>query len=216
MSSTDGPPPSLPRVLPEATDSYYLQYGFQTEEWVVNPVPAGPDWFSSDARMRRDANAYAYRQIGNPSNWNREVTLGLFTTADCVEFDNIWAALEKRPLKVHQAICYNFKFHVDHEYELPDKLDEWAMNVSLPFLKHHQPAFLDVDTMENDKGLAQYFADDKNPDQPDDWLPVLDKHKRPKIPPLYATVPGFIPVENDILRRPPPRHRQRHVKKKPP
>ena len=87
MSSTDGPPLSPPRVLSEATDSYHLQYGFQTEEWVVNPVPAGPDWFSSDARMRRDANAYAYRQSGNPIEWNRYVDLGLFTTADCVEFE---------------------------------------------------------------------------------------------------------------------------------
>ena len=57
--------------------------------------------------------------------------------------------------------------------------------------------------MENDRGLAQYFADNKNPDPPDDWLPVLEKRKRPKSPPLYATVPGFNPVENDILRRPP-------------
>jgi hypothetical protein len=179
---------------------------------VVNPVPAGPDWLSSDVRMRRDANAYAYRQSSNPSDWNRYVTLGLFTTADCVEFDDIWAAIEKKPLKVHQAIWYNFKFYVDHEYEMPEKLNEWAMNVSLPFLKHHHPAFIDVDTMENDRGLAQYFADNKNPDPPDEWLPVLEKRKRPKSPP--PTPPRFQGLTQlRMISFVAPRRRQRHVKK---
>ena len=207
MSATDGPPPLLlPRALPENTDDPLdPQYGlFHTDEWKANPVPAGPDWFTSDHRMRRDANAYTYRQIGNPSDWNRYVTLGLFTTADCTEFDDIWATLEERPLNVHQAIWYNYKYHVDHEYVSSDKLDEWAMNVSLPFLQHHNnPAFLEIDAMENERGLAQYFEDDKNPDKQNEWLPVLKKRKRPKSPPLYTSVTGFNPVENDIIRRPP-------------
>ena len=202
MSATDGPPPLLPRVLPEKTDPLDPQYGFHTEKWKPNPVPAGPDWFTSDNRMRRDANAYAYRQIGNPSDWNRYVTLGLFTTADGTEFDDIWAAFEERPLQVHQAIWYNYKYHVDHEYVSSTKLNNWAMNVSLPFLQHYNPAFLDIDTMENEQGLAQYFKNDKNPDKENEWLPVLDKRKRAKSPPLYSTVPGFNPVENDIIRRP--------------
>ena len=157
--------------------------------------------------MRRDANAHAYRQIGNPaSDWNHYITLELFTTADGTEFDNIWAAFEERPLTpVHQAIWYDYKYHVDRffEYVSSDKLNEWAMNVSLPFLQHHNPAFLDIDTMENERGVAQCFEDDKTPDKQNEWLPVLDKkRKRPKSPPLYTSVPGFNPVENDIIRRP--------------
>ena len=122
---------------------------------------------------------------------------------DCKEFDDLWEAIEGRPLDVHQAIWYNYKYHVDHEYVLSDKLNEWAMSVSLPFLQHHNPAFLDIDTMKNGRGLAQYFEDDKNPDKQNEWLPVLEKRKRPKSPPLYTSVPGFNRVENDILRRPP-------------
>ena len=202
MSATDGSPPSLPRALPENTDPSDPQYGFNTDKWKANPVPAGPDWFNSDDRMRRDANAYAYQQIGNPSDWNRYINLGLFTTADGTEFDDIWAAVDDKPLQVHQAIWYNYKYHVDHEYVSSDKLNEWAMNVSLPFLQHYNPAFLDIDTMKNERGLAQYFDDDKNPDNQNEWLPVLDKRKRTKSPPLYTSVPGFNPVEDDIIRRP--------------
>ena len=201
--STDGPPPLLlPCALPENTNPLDPQYGFHTDKWIANPVPDGPDWFTSENRMRRDANAYAYRQMGNPSDWNRYVTLGLFTTADGMEFDDIWARFEEKPLQAHQAIWYNYKYHVDHEYVSSDKLNDWAMNVSLPFLQHYNPAFLDIDTMENGEGLAQYFENDKNPDKQNEWLPVIDKRKRTKSPPLYSTVPGFNPVENDIIRRP--------------
>ena len=152
--------------------------------------------------MRRDAYAYAYRQIGNPSDWNRYVTLGLFTTADCKEFNDLWEAIEGRPLDVHQAIWYDYKYHVDHEYVSSDKLNDWAMNVSLPFLQHYHPAFLDIDTMEKGGGLAQYFENDKNSDKQIEWLPVINKRKRTKSPPLYSTVPGFNPVENDIICHP--------------
>ena len=204
MSATNGPPPLLlPSALPENTDPRDPQYGFYTDKWKPNPVPAGPDWFTSDNRMRRDANAYAYRQIGNPADWNRYVTLGLFTTMDGTEFDDTWAAFKDSPVTVHQAIWYNYKYHVDHEIATSDKLNAWAMNVSLPFLQHYNPAFLDIDTMEHERGLAQYFKDDKNPDKQNEWLPVLDKRKRTKSPPLYSSVPGFNPVEDDIIRRPP-------------
>ena len=119
---------------------------------IANPVPDGPDWFTSENRMRRDANAYAYRQMGNPSDWNRYVTLGLFTTADGMEFDDIWARFEKKPLQAHQAIWYNYKYHVDHEYVSSDKLNDWAMNVSLPFLQHYNPAFLILIPWRTEKG----------------------------------------------------------------
>ena len=203
MSVPNGPPPSLPSILPENTDPLDPQYGFHTDKWKANPVPDGPDWFNSENRMRRDANAYAYRQIGNPSDWNRYITLGLFATADGMEFDDIWAAIDARPLKVHQVIWYNYKYHVDHEYVSSDTLNAWAMNVSLPFLQHYNSAFLDIDTMEHEQGLDQYFHDDKNPDSGNEWLPVIGRRKKSKSPPHCSTVPGFNPIEDDIIRRPP-------------
>ena len=211
--STDGPPPLLlPSVLPENTDPLDPQYGFHTDKWIANPVPAGPDWFTSENRMRRDANAYAYQQMGNPSDWNRYVNLGLFTTADGMEFDEIWAAFEERPLQVHQAIWYNYKYHVDHEYVSSDKLNDWAMNVSLPFLQHYNPAFLDIDTMENGEGLAQYFENDKNPDKLNEWLPVIDKRKRTKVP--HSTQQFQVSIQSKMISFAVPRHKQSHSRKR--
>ena len=86
--STAGPPSLLlPCALPENTNPLDPQYGFHMDKWIANPVPDGPDWFTSENRMRRDANAYAYRQMGNPSDWNRYVTLDYYVFGDCAVFD---------------------------------------------------------------------------------------------------------------------------------
>ena len=123
--------------LPPAYPSDYLipgnitRYGFQIDEWIKHPPPpAGPDWFRSDERYRRDANAHAYRQYGDIANWNQYLQLGVFVFEDCKEFDKLWAAKATDPLSTYRSIWYNFMVHVDNDIDIPPKRNVWAMQIS--------------------------------------------------------------------------------------
>ena len=72
-----------PPALPDEWDLSHRLYGFQCDKWLDHPMPSGPDWFSSEERARRNANAFAYRQKGTKENWNRYLLLGFFVFADC-------------------------------------------------------------------------------------------------------------------------------------
>jgi hypothetical protein len=123
MTVIEGTALEPPTAYPDDLDSSHPMYGFETDKWVDKPTPKGPEWFTLTDRYRRNANESAYCQIGNPTNWNRFIHLGLFVFDDCVEFDKVWGAIETEPLMLHRAIWYNFMCHVDRELQVPDKLN---------------------------------------------------------------------------------------------
>ncbi|KAI2490280.1 hypothetical protein MHU86_24301 [Fragilaria crotonensis] len=68
MTMTDGTALVIPSAYPKDWDPLQPLEGFQCDNWLPHPTIEGPDWFSSEERARREANAYAYRQKGTKSS----------------------------------------------------------------------------------------------------------------------------------------------------
>ena len=94
MTKPNGKASVHPLAFPDDWDSPDSPYGFHCDTWLDHPTKNGHDWFSTEERARRDANAYAYRQKGTKENWSRYLSLGFFVFEDCFEW-------EKDPLQVH-------------------------------------------------------------------------------------------------------------------
>lgn len=142
-------------ILPSLTLLAYQDpsnslYGFQINHWVDQPMPTGPDWFPKEERYRRSANEHVYKQHGTQTYWFRYITLGLFTFDDCLECDKVWNKMETDPLRVHQSIWYTFMYHVDRDLTVPEKLNAWATDITLPFLTKYDPTTLhETDTLNH-------------------------------------------------------------------
>ena len=183
MTIPDGMDLVPPPALPDEWDLSYPLYGFQCDKWLDHPMPSGPDWFSSEERARRNANALAYRQKETKENWNRYLLLGFFVFADCFECDKLWAEMENDPLQVHRAIRYNFRFHVDQEIDIPPTLNAWAMNVSRVYLLHFDPITLhEADTLVYSWKKMPFMTRVDSDGDPSDWIPVAGR-RRSKSPP---------------------------------
>ena len=102
MTMTEGTAPTPPLALPIDLTPSHMMYGFKTDTWVDQPIPKyGPiDWFSRQEHDCQNVKVQAYKQYGNPTNWNRSGDLGLFVFEDCFEFDKVWAAIKTGPLMV--------------------------------------------------------------------------------------------------------------------
>ena len=145
---TDGTALVIPSAFPTEWDPLQPLDGFRCDNWLPYPETTGPDWFSSEERARREANAYAYRQRGTKEQWYRYLLLGFFVFEDCFECDKLWETMEANPLQVHRAIWYNFRYHIDQEMHIPLLLNTWAMDVSRAYLLHFDPTTLnETDTL---------------------------------------------------------------------
>ncbi|KAI2501929.1 hypothetical protein MHU86_12550 [Fragilaria crotonensis] len=170
-------------------DPHHPKYGFHTEEWHDMPRPInGTDWFSTEERYRREANAHAYRQIGTPQNWLRYLTLGLFVYDDCTKFDSLWMKYSDDPIICHRMVWYNFLFHVDRKLDIPATLSAWATEVSQPYLQRHAPQYLAINSLEytwNDYVRGDHDVMDIDSTK---WTTVgsKKKHSRSRSPPAAA------------------------------
>jgi hypothetical protein len=137
------PPPAYPDI----DEIEHSVFGFYSEEWEDIPYPSGPDWFSEEERARRNTNADKYQQCGgDPTLWYGYLHLGFFVFEDCSDFEKAWFAIDDDPLTVHKIIWYQFLYHMDRRFPIPDKLQRWATDVSHPFLSYYDPTALTVDT----------------------------------------------------------------------
>ncbi|KAI2493705.1 hypothetical protein MHU86_20849 [Fragilaria crotonensis] len=170
-----------PSAFPDDWDPLHPLNGFQCDKWFDHPTTTGPDWFSNEERARREANAYAYRQIGTKEQWNRYLLLGFFTFDDCIECDKVWAAMETDPLQVHRSIWYTFCFHIDQEMNIPPMLNAWALNVSQAYLSHYDPTTLhETDTLAFE-WKKMPFMTRMDTDEQSEWIPVT-RRRRSKSP----------------------------------
>lgn len=71
MTMTEGMATGPPSAFPSDWDPLHLLHCSQCDEWLNHPTPTGPDWFSTEERARREANAYAYHQKGTKEQWHR-------------------------------------------------------------------------------------------------------------------------------------------------
>lgn len=110
--------------------------------------PNNSDWFSTEERYRREANAHAYRQHGTPQNWYRYLSLGFFAYDDCTKFDTLWMKYSSDPVICHRMVLYNFMYHVDRRMDIPPRLSAWATDVSQPYLQRYAPQYLAINTID--------------------------------------------------------------------
>ena len=186
FTMTDGAVIPPPAAFPVSYGSDNYEFGFQYKGWEDIPVPSGLDWFRTDERYRRNANAECYRAHGDPIAWTRYLTLGFFAFTDCTHFDNLWAKRETDTVNFHRVIWYQFMSYVQKELPIPEKLSAWALQITHPFLEFHDASALDVDTSIPWKELAN--NDPMETDDIGDWLTVQGKRRGrdsspPKIPP---------------------------------
>ena len=171
-----------PLALPDDQDPLYSLYGFQIDKWLDHPVPNGVDWFPSEERCRRDANAYAYHQTGTKENWYRYLLLGFYVFDNCHECDKVWASIDHDPLQVHRSIWYNFQYHVDQSMDISPQLNAWAMNITSVYLAHFDPTTLHgTDTLAY-SWKTMPFRTTMEIDDESDWI-IAPGRKRSKSPP---------------------------------
>ena len=125
------PPPAYP-TFEEVEHAVYV---FECDQWEEIPYPDGPDWFTDSERNRQNEHANRYQKYGGtPTGWARYLELGFFGYEDCSEFEEVWNNFDSKPLAVHKAIWYQFMYHLDREFEISEKLQEWMTNYSQPHL----------------------------------------------------------------------------------
>ena len=84
------PPPDkpYPSSLPGKPQSRPITH------WAESP-PFKPPLPIENARItRRNANAHAYRQTGNPLTWYQYISFGFYSYDDCHDFEKVWNATE--------------------------------------------------------------------------------------------------------------------------
>ncbi len=179
-------------------DPSHPLYGFQINHWVEQPVKTGPDWFKPEERYRRNANEHVYKQHGTHTNWHRYIMLGFFTFDDCLECDKVWNAMETAPLNVHRSIWYNFMYHVDRDLIVPEKLNAWATDITLPYLTEFDPTTLHgTDTLKY-KWKEMPFMQEMEVDKTEEWIPVQPNRRRSKSPPTATSETQISPRANTV------------------
>ncbi|KAI2513048.1 hypothetical protein MHU86_1339 [Fragilaria crotonensis] len=194
------PPPAYP-TFEEVEHSVY---GFDCDKWEDIPYPDGPDWFTDSERSRRNELANRYQKHGGtPTGWARYLELGFFGYEDCSEFEDVWNNFDVKPLEVHKAIWYQFMYHLDREFEISEKLQEWSTNYSHIYVAYHDPASLQVDTfasLKEWKILQDRDAsmEDEDRNNTECWIDVPERgRRRDKSPPkehestqLHSNIPA--------------------------
>lgn len=176
------PPPAYP-TFEEVEHSVY---GFECETWEEIPYPNGPDWFTEAERSRRNDYANQYQKYGGtPTGWHRYLELGFFGYEDCSEFEEVWNNFDDNPLAVHQAIWYQFMYHLDRELEISEKLQEWSTNyTSHVYMAFYDPESLQVDTssplkewkiLKDMDTSMEDMEDNKNTEE---WIAVPERGRR--------------------------------------
>lgn len=179
-------------------DPSHPLYGFKINHWVEQPVKTGPDWFQPEERYRRNANEHVYKQHGTHTNWYRYIMLGFFTFDDCLECDKVWNAMETAPLHVHRSIWYNFMYHVDRDLVVPEKLNAWATDITLPYLTEFDPTTLHgTDTLKH-KWKEMPFMQEMEIDKTEEWIPVQPNRRRSKSPPTATSETQINPRDNIV------------------
>ena len=148
MSDGTGPPP-FPHNPPASLDLQGPLFSFVTDEWADPPPIVTNKTDEHEITCMRNANDDIYCKLNNPTKWNRYINLGYYAIMEGSMFDLEWFLMSTNPIKMYRIIWYNFLFHVDRDMDIPPLLNEWATKVSQPYLKTHDPASLDMNTLHN-------------------------------------------------------------------
>jgi hypothetical protein len=145
------PPLSNIYLLPLPPDNDKT-LGFLLNDWKDFPdIDIAPAYLpeTPNDRVKRIYEETVQRKDTNPTAWHRFATLG----GNIVSFTNFEALLnnfDQDPLQLHLVVWYRYMYHVDHKLDVPQKLNDWANTLSLPYLSVHTDKVLPVDTINED------------------------------------------------------------------
>jgi len=184
MSNGTGPPPPL-GSHPNGIDITDPKYAFNTEDWIEPPMQF-PEAFINDTTMTlRKENDFAYQKVGNPSTWERYITLGYHAYDHCFQFETQWERMKENEMDALIFIWNVYSYHLNRALPMPTKLQGWAIDIARPYLLNHLPSALTPDTTDPRKARLHYdeptcmdFEDDLDSKLPSvDWQLVGAKQK---------------------------------------
>ena len=157
---------TTPNVPPDEPD-----FDFTVAEWIDPPVYVTNLETTPDSDVRALAEE-EYRKSTTPTAWHRYVTLGRYVV-DGFTFDSIMDEGPSEPLKMHCMIWFQYSYHMDHQIDIPPKLQSWATKRSQSFLTTNAAHVFQLDTT---KTTWQAFSRSLSLSNP--WSEVSSKKKQ--------------------------------------
>ncbi|KAI2508456.1 hypothetical protein MHU86_5983 [Fragilaria crotonensis] len=171
---TDGSDPAalqLPTFLNPPDDSIF---DFDISDWIDPPVYVTNLPETTPESNIRAMAEMEYKKTTTPTAWHRYVTLGRYVV-DGFTFDSIMDEGSADPLKMYCLVWYQYAYHLDHEIDIPPKLQAWGARKAQPFLANHAISAFTLDTKTTswkDFSRSQSLS---NP-----WSEVTPKQRKPK------------------------------------
>ena len=157
--------------IPPGVDITHSKNLFGHSEWEEAPVLTVVDIPQRDHLDRRLSQDALYWQLGNPTTWNRYVTLGYYIFDDFFQFDTQWTKLCTDLTKKYKFMWLFYAYHITRYLEVPTQLSAWALEIAYPRLQtHHPEAYNPVTTDPRDGRLD---------DSDDDMASVEEDQKKP-------------------------------------
>lgn len=110
--------------------------------WAETPTFKPPVPISNARITRRNANAHAYRQTGDPLTWFQYISFGFYSYDDCHDFAKDWIATQNNTLARNKLVWNEYSYLRMNSIELNDNIDTWITEIARPYLKTHDPDYI--------------------------------------------------------------------------
>ena len=190
------PPPDkpYPSSLPGKPQSRSITH------WAESP-PFKPPLPIENARItRRNANAHAYRQTGNPLTWYQYISFGFYSYDDCHDFEKVWNATENDILARNKIVWTEYSYLRMNSIDLNDSIDTWITTVARPYLETHDPDYVLAtelayeDRMEEDNNCRIATNTGAGTELP--WTTVVSNQRNTKLGQSKASHFNLPPEKN--------------------
>ncbi len=180
-----GSPLPAPLVPPDD-----VVFTFDVIDWIEPPTFVTKLLETTPESNIRALAEQEYRYSTTPTAWHRYITLGRYVV-DGFTFDEIMAEGNNDPLKMFCMIWYQYTYHLDHQIDIPSKLQAWSDQRAHPFLQIHSISAFLLDTL---KTTWKEFSRSQSLSNP--WSAVANtqkKHSKKVMPPKsYATAASML------------------------
>lgn len=171
---TDGSDPAVLQLPTPPNPPDDPIFDFDISTWIDPPVYVTNLPETTPESNIRAMAEMEYRKSTTPTAWHRYVTLGRYVV-DGFTFDSIMDEGSADPLKMYCLVWYQYAYHLDHEIDIPPKLQAWGTRKAQPFLATHAISAFTLDTKTTswkDFSRSQSLS---NP-----WSEVTPKQRKPK------------------------------------
>ena len=184
-SAPDGSP--IPPSLVPPDDAVF---SFECTDWIDPPVFVTKLPETTPETNIRALAEQEYRKSTNPTAWHRYLTLGRYVV-DGFTFDEIMDEDKTDPLKMFCMIWFQYTYHIDHNIDIPTKLQAWSAQRAQPFLQLNSVSAFTLDTTK-----TSWISFSRSQHLADPWTPVDHKSKKglkkAPLPKSYLTAASLI------------------------